>query len=338
MMNDAENVISSKHSATPMFQTYLDKGFIIIPCELGHKHAGYDQKSRSSGYPSGLRSIFGPYTNPAWRKYGETRVLFTTNEALNSGKQFNWLLVTGKCSNVIVMDFDEYGTDSPELNRLFSTFKFLKFAPRATTPSGGVHIYLPYLEWFPKTVRVRDVIDIQSNGVHVVISPSVAVSKITHRLGAYRWQVSLTDCGRAQWDKMKGMLDYRKDEFLALYDPAQQQKYLSVHHPVRTRLPTRVALSPPQFDLCSKLFHETFKIELYSVEQWQNGFKLTPKNPHCVVRAVKKIAKHHKPCNFNKNILFLCPSSAKCMCFVCKNCLLTPEFAGGVAKIAQILF
>lgn len=113
-----------------------------------------------------------------WRVYTER---FPTKQELeNWGKQRlqNWAIVTGKISNLVVVDVDTIkgGDPSPFIDRGFYTVR---------TQSGGYHFYFKYTPLLSKTKHKRQTtegdflhaIDIQSDGAIVFAPPSEFVWK-----------------------------------------------------------------------------------------------------------------------------------------------------------------
>jgi hypothetical protein len=79
--------------------------------------------------------------------------------------------VTGKISNLIVVDIDK-----PDLD-----LSWLPTTAIAKTGSGGMHYYYSFVEGFTNKTRIKEFIDIRASGGYVVLPPSCNLK------GKYEW-------------------------------------------------------------------------------------------------------------------------------------------------------
>lgn len=89
----------------------------------------------------------------------------------------NIAVVTGKISNIIVIDID------PRHGATDEDFKDIQTV-RSKTGGGGWHIYFQYEEGLQTKSKIKDGIDIRSDGGYAILPPSI------HESGSlYQWEV-----------------------------------------------------------------------------------------------------------------------------------------------------
>lgn len=109
----------------------------------------------------------------AWKEFQERKA--TQEEFHNwirTYKDMQLGVVTGKISNIIVVDID-----NPNLD--------ISWLPETTvvkTGSGGKHYYYSYIEGFSNRARIKEFIDIRADGGYVVVPPSKNLN------GPYSWE------------------------------------------------------------------------------------------------------------------------------------------------------
>ena len=124
-------------------EKYLDEGFSVVPCR-GNKlpYVKWKSLQRKCISASGLDN---------W---------------LSSFPRANIGIITGKISNITVVDIDDHSTSITDLVKRYGETPVI-----ARTPSGGTHLYYRYngentaTNIFPKT-------DIRGDGVVVIVPPS----------------------------------------------------------------------------------------------------------------------------------------------------------------------
>lgn len=96
-----------------------------------------------------------------WKKYPDSNVA----------------IITGKVSNLIVVDIDpRHGGSLDEFKQII--------APRVKTGGNGWHIYFQYEEGFRNGAGVKKGVDIRAEGGYAIAPPSL------HQLGKhYEWEV-----------------------------------------------------------------------------------------------------------------------------------------------------
>ncbi|OGH27386.1 MAG: hypothetical protein A3D82_01680 [Candidatus Levybacteria bacterium RIFCSPHIGHO2_02_FULL_40_29] len=114
-----------------------------------------------------------------WKKYQTIKA--TREEILNWFKEYpdaNIAVVTGKISNLIVVDIDpRHGGTTKEFNRIITV--------KAKTGGDGEHFYFLYEEGIQNHVGIRPGIDIRGEGGFVITPPSI------HKSGKrYEWSMA----------------------------------------------------------------------------------------------------------------------------------------------------
>jgi hypothetical protein len=87
-------------------------------------------------------------------------------------------IVTGKISNIIVVDFDGIEAEANVKKWIPDNI----ITPYAKTPSGGFHYYFQYMEGLPNKSNILPKIDIRTDGGFIMCPPS------KHCKGKYEWQ------------------------------------------------------------------------------------------------------------------------------------------------------
>ena len=109
----------------------------------------------------------------AWKEFQERRA---TQEEFHTWvttyKDMQLGVVTGKISNIIVVDID-----SPDLD-----ISWLPETAIVKTGSGGKHYYYAYSEGFSNRARIKEFIDIRADGGYVIVPPSENLN------GPYSWE------------------------------------------------------------------------------------------------------------------------------------------------------
>jgi len=110
----------------------------------------------------------------SWKKYQTERP--TRDELRNwfsSGKNAGIAIVTGRISNLFVVDFDRYKTGFSEETAL-ALIPDSVVAPTARTMSGGQHMYFQYPSEVNATIRsaIAPAIDYRGEGGYVVAPPT----------------------------------------------------------------------------------------------------------------------------------------------------------------------
>lgn len=113
-----------------------------------------------------------------WKNYQEvTASVEEIREWWNKFPEANIGVVTGRISNLIVVDIDPRHGGSDELFKSIETVK-------AKTGGGGWHYFFKYEEGIKNFAAIKSGIDIRSEGGFVVIAPSI------HQSGnKYEWEV-----------------------------------------------------------------------------------------------------------------------------------------------------
>ena len=145
-----------------------EKGFSVIPIKPHKK------------FPTTIKS---------WKEFQERK---PTNEEITKwwtdSPDANIGIITGKISNLAVVDFDKY-------DKLYSEDISLEYfpdsleTPTVTTPSGGIHLYFCYPEIdLRNNARRLPGIDLRAEGGYVLAPPSIFEGK------RYKW---LLEAGKA---------------------------------------------------------------------------------------------------------------------------------------------
>jgi len=157
---------------TTMLNYYIEKRkWIVLPTQKRKKHS-FLKKDEIQRCENDIKIL-----KQVWSKIGNS--------------ESNFILRTGKCSNVIVFDIDEY-KDKKTWKLLKKKFKFLKNTLRATSASGGIHLYLKYNEELDKIKNVKiDNIncDILGSGQNCCLAPSKYLKKNTTLEGKVKWKI-----------------------------------------------------------------------------------------------------------------------------------------------------
>ncbi len=115
-----------------------------------------------------------------WKPYQDRRA--TEAECLEWWSTWpgaNIGIVTGKISNITVLDFDSPQAVRKMEERLPDAF----LCPIAKTPRGGRHYWFPYDPSFKTCAGILPDVDCRSDGGYVVAPPSLTA------VGAYEWIV-----------------------------------------------------------------------------------------------------------------------------------------------------
>jgi hypothetical protein len=201
-----------------LLNSYVEKHFKVFPVQPLTKHYGKDRKTGRNGYPVEIyRDIPKKYKIETFEVI-ETRtnceILWNALKySRQKGKQWNWILATGRNSDCFVIDFDDY-EEGREIKKLFAMFPWIQeLAPRSKTPSGGEHIYLPYLPLVP-SAKIREVIDLQSDGSLIVLPPSKTISKVTGEEAYYEWLRPPSAVSRKDWETLRSLLLENFERFM----------------------------------------------------------------------------------------------------------------------------
>jgi putative DNA primase/helicase len=118
---------------------------------------------------------------PAWKQFQRDRVSPSQVKNWQKGKPRAWAVVTGKVSDVLVLDFDgAAGT---------KTLETLGLEAHVRTGSGGYHVYVRYPGWKIRTLngrskqslgRIYPGLDIRGDGGYAIFCGS-------NRVGSYEW-------------------------------------------------------------------------------------------------------------------------------------------------------
>lgn len=159
------NILNTKLAS---INSYLKRG--LVPIIVNYKDVEYNGRIIKKKSP----------LQRGWNKINKKDAKEICNEYLNSDENYNIGILTGKVSNIIVIDLDVTKDDEPNgidiIQKLEETNKNKIKTLIVETPSGGIHYYFRYenkFDRFKGTTKVGGYpIDIRTNGNQVIAPPS----------------------------------------------------------------------------------------------------------------------------------------------------------------------
>jgi replicative DNA helicase len=122
-------------------------------------------------------------------KYLQTRMAVSADIQKWSRKyqDANWGIITGKVSNLTVVDFDVSRNDAGEIVAKYDEELFNRFPPTFTvkTPNGGKHLYYKYSPNVHTSAGVFKFVDIRNDGGYVVAYGSTTIDLENKKGGQY---------------------------------------------------------------------------------------------------------------------------------------------------------
>lgn len=296
----------TRHPDSAILEAYLEKHFKVVPIQRLCKHPGKDYKVNPprNGYPIEIfECIPKPYNLATFQIIRPNTICEILWSALTCRrkKEWNYIMPTGKNSDCVVLDFDDY-KEGKEVKLLFKTFPFIEaLAPHCKTSSGGHHIYLPYLP-FVRNTKTRGIIDVQSDGSLIVLPPSITISKVTGKPNQYQWLRSPGQVTKQQWEYLRMRLLEELPKFYQLYPETRcsnvssnNLKYIINKPKIKIKILNSTSNKP--FLVTFRKMFGLIPSEPISLAKFNDGIKFSLEGYTCLVRNCihKQDRKHSNP-------------------------------------------
>ena len=161
-----------------MYQKYIDKELVVFPITVCHA------KQKEGVFKKKLKMP------PGWQKFTQKDSIKMTPATQNTAIHNGIAMVTGKASNIIVIDIDNRQHWKQFLAE--NEQKEPKTV-KAISGSGGYHLYFKYDDQY-KDIKSNTCcfdkkydIDCRTNGGCIIVSPTSYLDKNTNKQTSYKW-------------------------------------------------------------------------------------------------------------------------------------------------------
>lgn len=161
-----------------VYQKYIDKGLVVFPITISQQKNKDKVWKKKLGMPSG------------WQKF----TLEDSKKMIPAEKTNGLAMVTGKVSNIIVIDIDN---KDHWKQFLVDNKKKEPKTVKARSGSGGIHMFFKYDDKY-KDIKSNTCcfdkkyeIDCRTNGGCIIVSPTSYLDKNTKTKTSYKWIKSI---------------------------------------------------------------------------------------------------------------------------------------------------